>query len=210
MWRLVLQAGKFFLSKEAVPKGATELSKHASKKAGQAALDKAAKVQVKKVKPGSAIRPSDSKEAQKFAKGIEKADTQRTKDFMDKSGSAKSKRIQENRKKAMSKSQRTRKEAKQTGVEESRPGGAEGLSGARRTQYEEWGGEHGFSKGGTVPKEKTKSKIKKLPIRTEKPKRKPKPPIEKILKKPKSKYRLLNKGGTVSAKKKTAKKTWNY
>jgi hypothetical protein len=32
MWRLILQAGKFFLSKEAVPKGATELSKHASKK----------------------------------------------------------------------------------------------------------------------------------------------------------------------------------
>ena len=108
----------------------------------------------------------------------------------------------------MSKSQLTKKEAKQTGVEETRPGGAEGLSGARRTQYEKWGGEQGFSKGGTVPKEKPKSKYKKLPIRTEKPK--PKPPIEKILKKPKSKYRLLNKGGTVSAKKKTAKKTWNY
>jgi len=209
MWRLILsQAGKFFLSKEAVPRGATMLSEHASKKAGQAALDKAAKVSVKKVKPGSAIRPSDSKEAQKFAKGIEKDNTQRWKDFENKSGSAKSKKIQENRKKAMEKSQRTKKEAKQTGVEETRPGGAEGLSGARRTQYEKWGGEQGFSSGGTVPKEKPKSKYKKLPIRTEKPK--PKPPIEKILKKPKSKYRLLNKGGTVSAKKKTAKKTWNY
>ena len=70
MWRLILQAGKFLLTKEAVPKGATELSKHASKKAGQAALDKAAKVQVKKVKPGSAIRQSGSKESEKFSKGI--------------------------------------------------------------------------------------------------------------------------------------------
>jgi len=207
MWRLILsQAGKIFLSKEAVPTGATMLSEHASKKAGQVALDKAAKVSVKKVKPGSAIRPSDSKEAQKFAKGIEKANIQRTKDF--KAKGPKAEKIKQNRRDAMSKSQLTKKEAKQTGVEETRPGGAKGLSGARRTQYEEWGGEQGFSKGGTVPKEKPKSKYKKLPIRTEKPK--PKPPIEKILKKPKSKYRLLNKGGTVSAKKKTAKKTWNY
>ena len=52
MWRLVLQAGKFLLTKEAVPKGATELSKHASKKAGQAALKKVEAVQVKKIPKG--------------------------------------------------------------------------------------------------------------------------------------------------------------
>ena len=150
MWRLILQAGKFLLTKEAVPKGATELSKHASKKAGQAALDKAAKVQVKKVKPGSAIRQSGSKESEKFSKGIEKADTQRWKDFEAKG--PKAEKIKQNRKKAMEKSQRTKKEAKQTGVEETRPGGAKGLSGARRTQYEEWGGEQDFFKGGSVKK----------------------------------------------------------
>jgi hypothetical protein len=133
MWRLILQAGKFFLSKEAVPKGATELSKHASKKAGQAALDKAAKVQVKKVKPGSAIREKGTPESKAYGKGVDKSIRQRTKDFEAKG--PKAEKIKQNRRAAMVKSQARKKIARQTGVDDSFLNSTDE-----------------FSSGGTVPK----------------------------------------------------------
>jgi|TARA_R110000744_G_scaffold311481_1_gene418985 hypothetical protein len=161
MWRLIYRAGKALLTDSSVAKGTTVLSEHTSKKAGEAALKKVQSVPVKKVPEGSAIRKAESPESKQLSKDIEKADTQRRKDFKDKSGSAKSKRIKENRRKAMEKSQRTKKEAKQTGVEEARPGGGQGLRGMRREQYDEWTGGEGYAKGSKVKKKAKKGYVKK-------------------------------------------------
>ena len=50
MWRLIFKAGKALLTDSStVAKGATVLSEHTSKKAGQAALNKVQSVPVKKV-----------------------------------------------------------------------------------------------------------------------------------------------------------------
>ena len=200
MWRLVLQAGKFFLSKEAVPKGATMLSEHASKKAGQAALKKVEAVQVKKIPKGD---PKTAPKGDPVWEGRqwlskEKFDAQ-----------------QKARKAFLSKKpgyqEAVDRNIKESATSKRSPTEYKPFKKMEKSETVYRGKKPpAMDRGGTVPKEKPKSKYKKLPIRTEKPKPKPKPPIEKILKKPKSKYRLLNKGGTVSAKKKTAKKTWNY
>jgi len=158
MWRLIFKAGKALLTDSSVAKGTTILSEHTTKKAGEAALKKVQSVPVKKVPEGSAVRKALSPESKEFAREIDRDNIQRTKDFTNKPGTAKSKRIQENRKKAMEKSQRTKKEAKQMGVEETRPGGAEGLRGMRRAQYDEWTGGQGYAKGSKVKKKAKKAK----------------------------------------------------
>ena len=198
MWRLILQAGKFFLSKEAVPKGATMLSEHASKKAGQAALKKVEAVQVKKIPKGD---PKTAPKGDPVWEGRQWL----SKEKFDKQQKA--------RKAFVSKrpgyQEAVNKNIKEAATAERSSNQYKPFKKMEKSETVHRGKKPpAMDRGGTVPKEKPKSKYKKLPIRT--PKRKPKPPIEKILKKPKSKYRLLNKGGIVSAKKKTAKKTWNY